>query len=273
MPAGTGSRPASSTCRSMAAATCCSTTTPTPEGIAAIAAAHRRFGTTALLPTLISDTPRDDARGQRRGTDRLARDPGVLGIHFEGPFLSPASAGVHDPAMIRRPTTRRSGAPDRAARSGATLVTLAPEARAGGLHCALHDAGVRVSLGHSMATYAQTRAALARRSHRLHPSVQRHAAAGEPRARADRGGAGDAARLLRRDRRRGACRPAMLRLALRGAATRRCSSPTPCRRWAAPAALHPQRPRHHRAGRPLRRRRRHARRGRRSTWRPRCATS
>src|SRR5665811_1529660 len=67
------------------------------------AAAHRRFGTTALVPTLITDTPAK----MRAALDAVRRaaavNPGVLGIHFEGPFLSPAKPGVHDPAMIRRP--------------------------------------------------------------------------------------------------------------------------------------------------------------------------
>src|ERR1700758_4405079 len=61
--------------------------TPTPQTIRRIVAAHRRFGTTALLPTLISDSPAKmnaavAAVDQFRGVD-----PGVLGIHLEGPFL------------------------------------------------------------------------------------------------------------------------------------------------------------------------------------------
>ena len=57
-----------STCRSMAAATCCSTTARPPTASLAIAAAHRRFGTTGLLPTLISDTPEK----MRRASDAVA---------------------------------------------------------------------------------------------------------------------------------------------------------------------------------------------------------
>ena len=80
---------------------------PTPEGISAIAAAHRRFGTTALLPTLISDTP-DKMRAALAAAQSAAADnPSVLGIHFEGPFLSPEKPGVHDPSMFKRPDARR----------------------------------------------------------------------------------------------------------------------------------------------------------------------
>jgi N-acetylglucosamine-6-phosphate deacetylase len=133
--------------------------TPTPEGIAAIVAGHRKFGTTALLPTLITDTPAK----MRAAHDAVRRavpvNPGVLGIHFEGPFLSPDRPGVHDPAMIRRPDTADAallGAPQ----SHCTVVTLAPEEAPPGFIAQLAAAGVRVCLGHSMATYAQTKAAL-----------------------------------------------------------------------------------------------------------------
>jgi N-acetylglucosamine-6-phosphate deacetylase len=132
---------------------------PTPEGISAIIAAHRRFGTTALLPTLISDTPEKMRKALDAARATVGRDPSVLGIHLEGPFLSPEKPGVHDPAMIRAP------GPDESAllaslRGGVTLVTLAPEMVPAGFIGALAVTGVRVSLGHSAATYAQTRAAL-----------------------------------------------------------------------------------------------------------------
>ncbi len=133
---------------------------PSPEGIAAIVAAHRRFGTTALLPTLISDTAEKMGKALLAVQTMLGRDPSVLGIHFEGPFLSPEKPGVHDPAMIRGPEPA-DPALLTSLRGGVTLVTLAPEAVPAGFIGELAAAGVRVSLGHSMATYAQTRAALA----------------------------------------------------------------------------------------------------------------
>ncbi len=132
---------------------------PSPRGIAAIAAAHRRFGTTALLPTLLSDTP-EKMRAARDAIEAAAGiDPSVIGLHYEGPYLSPDKAGVHDRGMLRRPEPGDVGllAP---LRNGVTLVTLAPEQVPGGFIAQLAGAGVRVSLGHSMANYAQTRAAL-----------------------------------------------------------------------------------------------------------------
>jgi N-acetylglucosamine-6-phosphate deacetylase len=133
---------------------------PSPRGIAAIAAAHRRFGTTAMLPTLLSDTP-EKMRAACEAIEAVAGvDPSVIGLHYEGPFLSPEKAGVHRRGMLRRAQPGDVGllAP---LRNGVTLVTLAPEQVPGGFIAQLVGAGVRVSLGHSMATYPQTRAALA----------------------------------------------------------------------------------------------------------------
>jgi N-acetylglucosamine-6-phosphate deacetylase len=133
---------------------------PTPEGISAIVAAHRRFGTTGLLPTLISDTF-EKMRAAGDAVARAAREnAGVLGIHYEGPFLSPEQAGAHDPRYFRIP-----GEDDvtllTSLRAGVTLITLAPERVPAGFISRLVRAGVRVSLGHAMATYAETKAALA----------------------------------------------------------------------------------------------------------------
>jgi N-acetylglucosamine-6-phosphate deacetylase len=133
---------------------------PTPEAIARIVAAHRRFGTTALLPTLISDTPAKMHAALKAVDRAAAANPGILGIHLEGPFLSPDKPGVHDPAMLRAPTAADAGLIT-APRSGVVLVTLAPEQVPAGFIASLAAAGVRVALGHSVATYAETRTALA----------------------------------------------------------------------------------------------------------------
>ena len=132
---------------------------PSPPGINRIVTAHRRYGTTALLPTLITDTS-EKMREAWNAIESVPASSGVLGIHFEGPFLSPEKPGVHDRAMIRTPTIvdydLLASPSDRL-----RLVTLAPEEVRAGFITDLTKAGVRVALGHSMATYAQTRAALA----------------------------------------------------------------------------------------------------------------
>jgi len=133
---------------------------PTPATIATIAAAHRRFGTTGLLPTLITDAPDKTPAALAAAEAATATQPGVLGVHLEGPFISPERAGVHDPAHMRAPT-REDLALLTAPRRGVTLVTLAPERVPAGFTAALAAADVRVALGHSNATYDETRAALA----------------------------------------------------------------------------------------------------------------
>jgi N-acetylglucosamine-6-phosphate deacetylase len=133
---------------------------PTPETIRRIVAAHRRFGTTALLPTLISDTAAKMNAAVAAVDELSGTDPSVLGIHLEGPFLSPEKAGVHDTRHFRHPSAHDLDLIT-AGRRGVTLVTLAPEQVAPDFIGKLTSAGVRVALGHSMATYAQTREAIA----------------------------------------------------------------------------------------------------------------
>jgi N-acetylglucosamine-6-phosphate deacetylase len=133
--------------------------TPTVEGIRTIAAAHRSFGTTAFLPTLISDGPDKTKAALEAVQQSITPESSVIGIHLEGPFLSPDKPGVHALQHIRKPT-----AADLAlltgGRSGVMVVTLAPEQVPAGFVRQLASAGIRVSLGHSMATYAEARAAL-----------------------------------------------------------------------------------------------------------------
>ncbi|MDF7777381.1 N-acetylglucosamine-6-phosphate deacetylase [Sphingomonas sp. AOB5] len=138
---------------------------PTVEGIRAIAAAHRRFGTTGLLPTLISD----DLSVVAAAIDAVdaaiaAGEPGVLGIHVEGPFLNAGKKGIHDASKFR---ALDDDAFDLLTRPGpgARLVTLAPELAHPGTVRALAEAGVIIAAGHSLADYDQTRAALAEGLH------------------------------------------------------------------------------------------------------------
>ncbi|WP_067733870.1 N-acetylglucosamine-6-phosphate deacetylase [Novosphingobium naphthalenivorans] len=133
---------------------------PSVDGIRAIAAAHRRFGTTGLLPTLITDHPAVVEKALAAGEAALAEGvPGVLGLHIEGPHLNPAKKGIHDAsriAPIDADVVARLSAPTR----GRRVVTLAPELPPPGTVQALADAGVLVCAGHSLATYEQGRAAL-----------------------------------------------------------------------------------------------------------------
>jgi N-acetylglucosamine-6-phosphate deacetylase len=133
---------------------------PTLATIDRISAAHRRLGTTALLPTLISDTPEKMRTALSAMRRAVASNPSVLGIHLEGPFLSPQRPGVHNPAVLRVPNDQDAAALIDG-QAGVMLVTLAPERTPAGLIRKLATAGIRVSLGHSAATYEETNAALA----------------------------------------------------------------------------------------------------------------
>ncbi|HEV7612297.1 MAG TPA: N-acetylglucosamine-6-phosphate deacetylase [Steroidobacteraceae bacterium] len=133
---------------------------PSPESIRAIGAAHRRFGTTGLLPTLISDDL--DTIGRAIGAVQSALDagmPGVLGIHIEGPILNWKRRGVHDSKHLRLLDTNLvallSGL-----KAGRTVVTLAPEMTTPQVIAKLTAAGILVSAGHSDASYAETTAAI-----------------------------------------------------------------------------------------------------------------
>jgi len=134
--------------------------TPTIDALQAIVDAHRAFGTTGCLPTLITD----GADVMRRGIEAVeqalsGRCPAVLGIHLEGPHLNAGYRGVHDAARMR-PLDDDALELLCSLRSGRTLVTVAPETVPPETISRLRDAGVIVFGGHSAATYEETRRAL-----------------------------------------------------------------------------------------------------------------
>lgn len=134
---------------------------PTVAGVGAIAKAHLGFGTTGLMPTLISD---DVEKIDRTidAVESVIADGGrqILGVHLEGPYLNPAKRGIHDVRKIRPLDDR---ALERLTRKGAgrRIVTLAPELVSPGTIAELSRAGVLVCAGHSLASYEQIQAALA----------------------------------------------------------------------------------------------------------------
>lgn len=127
---------------------------PSAEGVRTIARAHRALGTTSLLPTLVSPG-RDLLERAGRSVaeairDQESEDLHVLGLHVEGPHLSPARAGAHDTSAIR-PLDPPDEALLRGVEAGSTLVTLAPEQVEPAQIEALSRAGVAVFAGHSEA--------------------------------------------------------------------------------------------------------------------------
>jgi N-acetylglucosamine-6-phosphate deacetylase len=133
---------------------------PSVESIRAIGRAHRRFGTTGFLPTLISADLDVVARAIAAVRGAIeAGVPGVLGIHIEGPFLNVARKGVHDPAKLRELEPGAVGLLT-SLRAGRTLVTLAPEMTTPAIIEQLVAAGVVVSAGHTNASYEEIEEAL-----------------------------------------------------------------------------------------------------------------
>ncbi len=133
--------------------------TRTIDGIAAIGAAHRRYGTTGFLPTLITDTPESMGEAIKAADAAMqARTPGVLGIHLEGPFLNPERKGIH-----RADLMRTIGDPDLAMidlpAGGRVLVTLAPEKTEPSSIARLTQSGIIVAAGHTKADVATIRRA------------------------------------------------------------------------------------------------------------------
>lgn len=130
------------------------------EAIAAIGAAHARFGTTAFLPTLISDTPAQIAAALAAVDEAIGQGvPGVVGIHVEGPFINEVKRGIHEAHRIRRldaDTLALLTAP----RRGRVMLTLAPELCDEADVRTLVEHGVIVSAGHTNATYDEAQRAI-----------------------------------------------------------------------------------------------------------------
>jgi N-acetylglucosamine-6-phosphate deacetylase len=135
----------------------------TPAGLAVIAQAHATKGTRAFLPTLITDTPEKT----RAAVDTVEKaiesgSPGILGIHLEGPHLSIARKGAHDPSLIRRMQDEDEAFLCNAARRlPNVMITVAPENVSNEQISRLAKAGVIVSLGHTDCSLIQAEAAFA----------------------------------------------------------------------------------------------------------------
>jgi len=134
---------------------------PSMESIAAIGAAHRRFGTTGFLPTLISDDLSVIARAIGAVREAIAaKVPGVIGVHIEGPFINAERKGAHDAAKFRDLDARGVSLLSSLG-VGRTVVTLAPEITNAETIRLLAQNGVVISAGHTNATFEEMQEALA----------------------------------------------------------------------------------------------------------------
>jgi N-acetylglucosamine-6-phosphate deacetylase len=132
-----------------------------PESAATVVRTHLAHGTTTMVASLVTDSV-DRLEASCAALASLADDGVVAGIHLEGPWLSPARAGAHEPSLIVDPTPSAVSRLVEASRGHLRMVTLAPE-RPGALQAIaqLVSAGVVAAIGHTDATYDETRAALA----------------------------------------------------------------------------------------------------------------
>jgi N-acetylglucosamine-6-phosphate deacetylase len=139
------------------------------EALAGVARTVARHGTTSFVATTVTASPEDTIRGvegiaryisQQHETDEPRAE--VLGIHFEGPFLSPARRGVHPAEWLKLPSAELLEKFLQASAGNALILTIAPELL-GAIPCidAARKAGMVVAAGHTDATYEQTRAGIA----------------------------------------------------------------------------------------------------------------
>ena len=129
------------------------------DGWARVTTRLPQTGTTAFLPTFVTAPPGVLTSGLRAAAALIPALPAgarVLGVHVEGPFISPAWKGAHNEAWITEPSADAVAELLDAGRGVLRLVTLAPERRGGmAAVTALTEAGVLVSVGHSDATARQ----------------------------------------------------------------------------------------------------------------------
>ena len=133
--------------------------TPTVEGIKTITQAHRRFGTTHLMPTVITDDQKILDAALDASHHAMDHVSGCLGLHVEGPFIDPAKRGAH-PEQHIRPMTNSDIARLAAFNKGVRLITLAPNRVTPDQIRALCAAQLKVSLGHSNASDTEALAAM-----------------------------------------------------------------------------------------------------------------
>ncbi len=145
----------------------------TPEALSVIAKAAAQRGTTSLVATTVTATEERTCRAvagiaawidsQRRQPAGPAPQAEILGIHFEGPFISAARRGVHPAECITPPSTVLLDKFLAAARGAGRILTLAPELPGAlELIAAARQRGLVVSMGHTDATFAEATEAIAR---------------------------------------------------------------------------------------------------------------
>ncbi|NVK24758.1 MAG: N-acetylglucosamine-6-phosphate deacetylase [Gammaproteobacteria bacterium] len=132
---------------------------PSVQTLTTMINAHAKYGTTALLPTLITDSAEVMTQVAEAVASAVeSKEPGILGVHFEGPHLSLPKKGVHEANFVR-PIGDTERAIFQRKDLGIKLVTLAPENVTDEDIQLLVNSGVKVSIGHSNASYERAKQA------------------------------------------------------------------------------------------------------------------
>jgi N-acetylglucosamine-6-phosphate deacetylase len=133
---------------------------PNPENIQKVIDTHRSHGTTTQVASLVTE-PIEKLKIQIKNLMPFVDSGALAGIHLEGPYLSPAKCGAHDPRLLRQPKIDEIASLIDVAQGRISMVTIAPELP-GAIEAIrfLTDQRVTVAIGHSDATFDQARAAI-----------------------------------------------------------------------------------------------------------------
>jgi len=133
---------------------------PSVDNIKTIITAHSKFGTTAMLPTLITDKTAVMAQAAEAISQAIEQGvPGIIGVHFEGPHLSVAKKGAHSAEFIR-PISDEEWQILSRKDLGQVIVTLAPETVPPSDIARMVELGIKVCIGHSNADFQTAQTAI-----------------------------------------------------------------------------------------------------------------
>ncbi|WP_026730508.1 N-acetylglucosamine-6-phosphate deacetylase [Flavobacterium denitrificans] len=130
--------------------------TPTEEAIQDIYETSRKYGTTQVLPCLISSSNETILQGIEAVRNyREKHDNGVIGMHLEGPFLNPLRRGAHSIDQVRKPTNKELEEIIKYGKGVIKVITIAPECFTEEQLDMLLESGIVISIGHSTISYKE----------------------------------------------------------------------------------------------------------------------
>jgi N-acetylglucosamine-6-phosphate deacetylase len=133
---------------------------PHPENIEIALQTHRDHGTTTQIASLVTE-PLNKLKVQIKNLIPFAQEGSISGIHLEGPYLSAAKCGAHDPHYLREPKLDEIRELIEVGEGHIKVITIAPELP-GALKAIelIRNLGVVVAIGHSNADETQARSAI-----------------------------------------------------------------------------------------------------------------